>query len=521
MRKIAVAFICILLCLAFCACSVSDITGHFNRSETQKAEGNGEIKKYFYNTGALSVFRPDENYISVVPYLCGSQFVVSENGEFVSEPVYGFATADGKIITDGAYRDIYTETSTDGRMFYVCEMLTDDKSGRHFQLVPSSGAGIIEFSIPEGSRNKVVNFDSIPCECIAVPDRDSGITLYDFNAKPIVNLTKVFGADCFFRVFYCDGEKIIFNVSEDAESEAIGDNYFCINKKGKLLYTLDFGGDAIQSFQGGYFIIGDKKGNKRLSDVLGNIITPKKKSYTDIVYDRLNKNFWCCNQKKKTLEKTDSSGKVVFSKSIKSFKNPVWSLLTSPLVSSILVREQDNAGKFLWFNVKDGKKIKLDINYLDYFGDVSDEKYDYIAAYYDNAADLYDSSGTFIKTVENIENYYGIYNGKIAYRDTDGRLCIKGLRAPFDLKIPLDKERADKAWISDFSEDIIVFSYYEEEGRTPKYTVYNLNSQQMLDESIKEYRSFETKNGRCYSGILDGKYVLKNTDGKALISISE
>ncbi len=524
-RILSVALSAIILCLCFSACGKNTADEKpegtyfmLSRLPEKSVYKSQEVKKYFYRTGALDSFEAGENYGGVVPCLCSVREFKSKGGTAKKYPVYAVASVTGKLITLPCYTDVSSVSSSDGRVFYICRLISRNEKSADWHIISADGKTLIPFSTPAYSKNTVTEFLSIPCECFAVPDMEKGISLYDFDGKEIINMTETFGADCYFNIFYCDGKKIIFNASSERLGEPIDDNYFCINTDGDLLYTLSFDGGKICGFAGGYFIVEDGDSNKKLSDVLGNIVTGKR-TYKEIVYDKTGKSFWCRNARKKEICRLGENGKPEFSQPIKNISEPTWSFLSSPMTSSVFVRDGKNPEKYLWFTVDGEEKIKLDTKKLDYFGEVSDEKYDYIAAFSGEEADIYDASGTYITTIENIKDYYGGSNGKIAYRDKTDRLCIKSLKAGGDIRIQLDSERADDAWVTDFTGDTVTVMYNAAEQEESEYMLYSLKSGQPLAEGMKYYSSLKTQYGNFFTGVIGQSFVLLSPEGERLVSI--
>lgn len=516
-RILSIIAVSVLLCSLLSGCS-------FLKKETDEPVPEGtyfklnklpdigeyksdEIKHFFYKGGAERVFEPTKEYKGVVPYCSSSaEFKTKNDEEKINYDIYGLATTDGRIITDGIYANVNSISSSDGRTLYVCERLTSEEK-QTFDIISADGS----FMINAKGNNPVTPFLGLPCECFTVAD-DEGIKLYDFKGRLIADMTKAFGADCYFEIYYCDGEKIIFSPMTEMYESGSKLDYFCINKEGELLYTLDFGKYYPRSFQGGCLIIANDKDKKKLSDVLGNVLTGKK-SYSDIIYDKQGKSFWCFDEKNEVLEKLDASGKVLLKKSTKGIGNPEWSLLSSSVESSILVRGDE---KMLWFSAETGKKIKLDTSDATDIGDISDEKYDYIAAYYEDYADIYDASGTYITTIKGIAEYQGMSNGKIAYTDSENRLCIKSLKSKTGaFKIKLGK---NPYWVGDFGKDTITIYSYNDYS---KNAVWNIETQQVIAENMKDMVLVRSGGQLFITGRISDEYVLINQNGEKLISLSD
>ena len=246
-----------------------------------------DIKDCYYPSGALDEFKPDDGYGGIVPYCCGIEKYSSADSDEYFIASYGLACTDGRIITHGIYSDVQLLTSSDGKAIYSCTRKSESEESKVFDIITARGSKMVTVETTADAADTFSFYYDFPCECFTVSDINDGVMLFDFNGNMIVNLTEVFGADCYFRVCYCDGEKIIFCASPEAypyETTADTD-FYCVDKKGELLYTLNFGEFAPDSYAGGYLVLRGRDG-MRLSDVLGNIITGDK-TYENIVYDKI------------------------------------------------------------------------------------------------------------------------------------------------------------------------------------------------------------------------------------------
>lgn len=477
---------------------------------------SNEVRNYFFGTGAAREFETGKSYGELVPYYSSRTDYAYDYGDTSKVILLGLATADGRIVTDGIYVSVERLESSSSDTLLLCEKLSTDKDTVRFDIINEDGSLLIESEAGVGSENAVRQFKGMPCECVLIPTKE-GMELYSYKGEYLTNLTKAFGADCFFNVYYCDGERIIFSAVTDMYSEnAQVSDYFCINKEGDLIYTLNFDDYYPLGFENGYFILSNNE-KMKLSDVLGNIVETENE-YNNIIYDRLNKAFWGKNADKGLIEKISLNGEAVISKSVGKIDQPQTEFLSSSLVSSILVRSIGSSNSFKWFTVE-GEDIEIDKEGLSGIGIVSDDKYDYVAAYYRDYVDFYDASGTYITTIKDMEEYYSAYSGKLLYRDTENRLCIKGLKGKGDFKIKLTDEQAQRMYVDEFNGETVAFSRFD--GEKVLTTAYSIENQQPFIENAEEYLPYETNIGTYYRYIADDCFVLMNPAGEKIISIRD
>lgn len=474
-----------------------------------------DIVKYFDGEGALSAFEPGAQYGGVVPYFSSRKTCTASDGRETNLRFYGIASADGRIITEPIYTDMYSLTSTAGKTVYIGSGVSQNADTAVYDIITADGSKLIRSQINSKSGITVVPYYNLPCECILVPGY-SGTRLYDFNGNLIVNLTDAFGADCYFDIVYCDGEKIIFGAGTTLDHDKPSDSeYYCIDKSGKLIYTLETEGYAPVSFDGGCFILRNSGGKMRLSDVIGNIITGEK-TYDDIMYDNMSKVFWCIDKESGTAEELLPDGSELYTCEIENAEDYTFRGICSKSTSSVL-GVKEGSKEVIWLTDK-GETVTADTEGMTYIDCIRDDTGDYVVMYYEGYADFYNAEGTYISTLKGIEDCLGVCGGMVAYRDTSDRICIRGIKSSAEYRIQLESEAAKSVRVELFSDSLIALTHGTDR---PQTSVYNISQQKCIVENIEDFSVFETRAGTFFTGTLEGAAVLLDMNGEKIISVAD
>lgn len=520
---VLIAAIMILLMFVGCGTEKENSAGDDDETLTLNIGKLPDIGTYvseekaesFYKTGMEDSFRPSDAYGAVVPYLSAVREYASADGEDkINCCIYGIATLDGKLITDGIYTSVFEITSKKGETVYVCERECSGDTVKR-DVITQDGTVLIVAETEKTNRNAIMYFNNMPCECILLPT-NKGVKLYDFSGNMIVNMTEAFGADCYFYIHYCDGEKIIFSVGIDgyAYQEADLDCY-CMSKDGELIYILNFGEYFPIGFEDGFFMLASEEGEYKVADVLGNIITGEN-PYSNIIYDADSKCFWCLNGKKKKIYKLDRNGEKTLSVSIKDIDDPCLYILSSQGGASIFVQSEKDSLNFRWFLSDTGEIIETDMGEITDITPVFDGNHNYLEVCSGDNADFYNAEGTYLKTIKGFKKYHGSFSGKILYLDTQNRLCINGIKVTEDFKLSLSQSQAENYTVENFNDKTLTLSFKGDDGNASTY-VYDIATAQPVVEDMKCFAEYSSAYGKVYTGISNDRFVLVSENGRVEI----
>lgn len=526
MKKITATIIsAVLICMLMTSCSVftkeeetephEDIWFSLSSLPEKTQYKNGEIRESFFTDGVKDEFEPSTSYGVVVPYF-GNDNSFSD-GENERSAYIGFASADGRIITNGIYDYVYQISSPTGRRIYECSRKTED--GAVLDFITESGSVLISSPQTEGGAIKSENFFRMPCECILIPT-ESGACLYDMKGSLIINLTEAFGADCYFNVAYCDGEKIIFSAAANmGEEKSPGAEYYCVNKEGTLLYELNLDSFSPIGFEGGRFFLIGENNKMRLADVLGNLIDTK--DYDEILYDSADKYFWGWDSSLQTLDKFTADGEIVMRKQLGRIKNAVFSIMqTASGYSSIFVQNAEDEKSFRWFSTQEGEDFEIETGDILSVAAISENGCDrYIEMRSESGTDIFDATGTYITTIADCLSIRGISGKKLLYIDSQNRFCCTEIGRKGTYKITLPQGDAKTASLTMFSDRYVII---ESSGGEKSLTgIYDISEKTAVTEGLENATAFTTKTGTFICAKLNGKYTLLRETGERLISLSD
>ena len=194
-----------------------------------------EKKACFFDDGAHDDFEPRDDYGKIVPYCASTEeyyptdwsYTDEETGEVFqgSTPEgeggyferYGFATADGKIITGGIYADVYRYEDSRGDVMYAAYPETSYEMYGKVDLITSDGSRLLRFDDEDTELSVRGGF---------VEDRNIGYvmvgsknkaTMYDYSCNKLADLTPYLTNEYMHIPYieYVDEKSMLIRIDDD------------------------------------------------------------------------------------------------------------------------------------------------------------------------------------------------------------------------------------------------------------------------------------------------------------------
>lgn len=526
----------ILICLLFASC-----TGIKRDDEETIPDGLyfslsslpniGEYKplgkaKYYYKDGAKNCFEPGDGYGTIVPYIVSKKMFTSQysfDGEADNRSeveIYGLATAEGKIITSGIYYGCCSFEFRSGKRFYMLKKRADenraDEYSEGYDFISEDGK--ICFGTEVIDAMEMVFPSEMPNDCIAIPEVD-GLKLYNDKGELVINLTEIFGADCYLRVHYADVDKYIIAASAEIDETWVT-KYYCIDKKGTLLYELDWSDYSIEYCDGGRFILEkyDEKG--LLCDLFGEMIELPGE-YCSIEFDKRTHNYTGKNLKDDCIDVFNSQGEL---QNRIDYEGSIYSVSSRILLGagqdSIISYESSDNFIYNWVNLESGEKYIIeekDVETLDF---MEKDGHDYVIAVCPKECSIYDSEGTFIRSIKRSAYDNGsIDDGYLMYIGDDGMLNAINLLSGKNTKLETNTGNIS-ARTNLFAKrgDNIELSSYDDSGSSI-FVYYSLSQGRAITPVLTDATAVFSSAGLYIQSSTEAGFDLINGNGEVIISI--
>lgn len=520
MKKIISTMMALLLiCICFTSCTGEKKpeeptpTGKYFMLNKLPDIGNykgDEVITYYFSSGPNKTFTPNKDYGGIVPYYGQSHtFYLEAYEDYMTNYFSGIAAADGSIITDVIYSSIYYDETPKGKGFFFCEKFAEDEENRFYDIISADGKAMLQENVREDIESGTFALDIGPKEGIIISTNE-GRMLYNTDLDLVMNITEAFGADCYLNPIYYDGSRIIVDASTSG-----AEGYYCMDMSGNLIYTIEAEDGVMYDYNNGYFVYRSFDNDEVfLYDVLGNKYL-EDKNYTGIIQLGDGERFWGYDEEKNVLELVKADGEVIGKAEGKIPFDPMFNVVTSDAGRSLFI-SGDEEGEYLWLEIETGKEIKIDGEKPeDVF--TTDETADaYIVFEYGDSADIYNSVGTYLTSLGNVEKFAGSGSGQINYVGKDGKMHIKDIKSKKDYTLKTDEEIGEDHYVW-FSNGDYIGIYKGNE----KTDMYRIETGELVYRGIDNPEIYYVGGEYYYNFYCDGKYILLDKNGKVLISIND
>ena len=573
-RKILIAVSILLSVLMLCSCALlpsgnenedeNKLAFHLNRLPDIGAYESRDKVSYFSENGAQSSFTPRSDYGELVPYIYSNRrFNIRTDGNEEEifgyrQKSYGFATADGKIITGGIYGGITTESLGDGRMVYIATALRTNEGTETPEEL---------FWGPEPSCDIIASDGSWMIKCsncfytisdsgyICTADENGNGLVYDFSGNLVFDAMQLLGQEILIDLYYADMGKCVVSMYKTTafwdydEVQKFVPYTVCIGADGEILYDLDFSGWEIENYVDGRFIIRNNETDKyALCDLFGERLVTK---LDRLQYDRATNSFIGykadpdADQGSSLWVKYDMDGNEIVSFKVPYEETYGPEMVSSGSVTAVLCAKDSYANTDIyklayWIDFKNEKMIDIDFNYTDvtvlyayddyvYGGSLGAVCNGVIAFKADGNYDIYTIDGTYLKTLTDVNgNNIIIQNGFICYQSYEAPVYhyrFRSLTGRTDLDItdPFDNKKYDTFF--SICGNYIAFNTYTdnasdgEPGRRIK--LFNIRESEFeKDNGYTEFFKAETASGTFYQAVDAHRAYLLNKDLEVIMSLS-
>ena len=496
----------------------------------------GEIKSY-YHGGPVSELIPSDGYGEIVPYISQIKSFKPYKKKSGIPPInitsYGFATADGKIISGGAYAYVRAIKSKDGKTVYAAEKLFrsaselseigSDEIKAKTTLIASDGSWKVDVDGVSYNDGGVDEQDEELKNYIITYDSDGMITLYDFSGNEIFNAKQAMPEEKIENVYYAKNGKFIFEITDKDK----GSRVVCVNSKGELLTEINIRGYSVLKMINGVFIVCKTQDSEKsnLCDLNGNILLDK--DFDLINYDSANRSFICVQYDKRKVKRYDINGALLNEFKAECNGSEIRYFLKGKSGSSIVYKTDE--GKYLLYNSMTGEKIKLDLKNLKkdkvgepsflplYTGSDSGGETFILLTRKDGTQEIYDAFGTYIMSVT---DFYGPLDrtpdGGYCYKSTDNKFIVRSRSPRNDFEVDLKSDDSANFSVVLYDEKYVVFACSDKNGENEFYKVYDIEKGEIVFDKSDAFESFSAGGKTYYATVKDGISTLLDQNGNEL-----